>query len=275
MDPVGQYEKIPFPKSRVINLDYLDISRKVGHYVYGLLEVDVTVARNLIHEYKKSTQQDISFTAWLLVCIGKAVAAHPHVQAMLDGHKAVVTFQDVDISIMIEKKVQDPETGEISRAPMPLVVRKVQEKTVLDLTREIRAAQEVSLDRAAVLGDSRSDRLAKIYPRIPKFLRKWVFRRMISNPFKVKEMMGTIVLTSVGMFGKVPGWPITKPVHPLGLAVGSITTKPRWIENQWKPRDILHLTAEIDHNVIDGGPAARFLHKLVQQMELGFGIPTK
>jgi pyruvate/2-oxoglutarate dehydrogenase complex dihydrolipoamide acyltransferase (E2) component len=36
--------------------------------------------------------------------------------------------------------------------------------------------------------------------------------------------------------------------------------------------EILHLTVLIDHDVIDGIPAARFVDDLVRKLEKGFGL---
>ena len=37
-------------------------------------------------------------------------------------------------------------------------------------------------------------------------------------------------------------------------------------------RQILHLTVNVDHDVIDGVPAAKFVDDLVVKLEKGFGL---
>ena len=209
----------------------------------------------------------MSFTAWLLKCISKAVSEHKDVHAVMKGKKQIVKFEKVDISITVEKTVQG------KKVPMPLVIRSTQEKSVETITNEIRSAQEESIDRASVLGDEKSDRLAKIYPYIPKFLVKWYYKRIIKNPFLLKKYMGTVLLTSVGMFGNVRVWPLTSAVHPLAIAVGGITEKPRIIDGDLKNRKFLTMTIAMDHKVVDGAPAARFINRLSQLIEQGFGLP--
>jgi pyruvate/2-oxoglutarate dehydrogenase complex dihydrolipoamide acyltransferase (E2) component len=39
-------------------------------------------------------------------------------------------------------------------------------------------------------------------------------------------------------------------------------------------REILHITVLIDHDVVDGVPAARFVEGLAKQMECGHGLET-
>ena len=44
----------------------------------------------------------------------------------------------------------------------------------------------------------------------------------------------------------------------LQILVGGITDRPRVINSEVHVRKVLDLSVTIDHNVVDGGPAARF-----------------
>jgi len=44
------------------------------------------------------------------------------------------------------------------------------------------------------------------------------------------------------------------------------------IEDKIEIRKILHTTIIFDHDIIDGAPAARFLTKLKEYIESGFGL---
>jgi pyruvate/2-oxoglutarate dehydrogenase complex dihydrolipoamide acyltransferase (E2) component len=37
-------------------------------------------------------------------------------------------------------------------------------------------------------------------------------------------------------------------------------------------REYLHLTIHIDHDVVDGGPLARFVSRLTELLETGYGL---
>jgi hypothetical protein len=54
--------------------------------------------------------------------------------------------------------------------------------------------------------------------------------------------------------------------------VGSITWKPAIVEGRIEPREILNLTVAFDHYIIDGAPATRFTHRLVELIESGYGL---
>jgi pyruvate/2-oxoglutarate dehydrogenase complex dihydrolipoamide acyltransferase (E2) component len=53
----------------------------------------------------------------------------------------------------------------------------------------------------------------------------------------------------------------------LQLVVGGIAERPRVINHQIEIRKVLDLTVTLDHNVVDGGPAARFGAELRHQIE--------
>jgi pyruvate/2-oxoglutarate dehydrogenase complex dihydrolipoamide acyltransferase (E2) component len=56
------------------------------------------------------------------------------------------------------------------------------------------------------------------------------------------------------------------------LIVGGIARKPAVIEERVEPRDMLDLTVAFDHDVVDGAPAARFVKRLVELIESGYGL---
>jgi pyruvate/2-oxoglutarate dehydrogenase complex dihydrolipoamide acyltransferase (E2) component len=93
------------------------------------------------------------------------------------------------------------------------------------------------------------------------------------DPTFVTAMGGTVSITAVGMFGEGhSGWGIYPPSEVLSLVVGSIAWKPAVVEGRIEPREILNLTVMFDHDVIDGAPAARFVHRLVELIESGHGL---
>jgi pyruvate/2-oxoglutarate dehydrogenase complex dihydrolipoamide acyltransferase (E2) component len=53
----------------------------------------------------------------------------------------------------------------------------------------------------------------------------------------------------------------------LEVIVGGVSQRPRVIDGQVTVRDILDLTVVIDHNVVDGAPAARFAAEFRELLE--------
>ncbi|NVM19575.1 MAG: 2-oxo acid dehydrogenase subunit E2 [Candidatus Lokiarchaeota archaeon] len=262
---IGSYKISKFPKDRIPTLDFLSIGDN-KHYVKGLIEVDVTDGRQLIKSYEKETGLKISFTAWLLKCIGKAASEHKAVHSLMKGKRKIITFDDVDISVPVERIVKGVSVA------MPTVLRKVNEKDIKQIHKEIRSAQGEDVNGATVLGESSIKRWFKLYTRLPKFIRRFLIKRLLKNPLRVKELMGTIMVTALGMFGRMYGWPIPTTSHPLAFAIGGITQKPGVINDNVEIREYLTMTILLNHDVVDGAPAARFITKLKNLIESCFGL---
>jgi hypothetical protein len=71
------------------------------HSIYGLLEVDVTVARQFIADHKAETGEALSFTGYLVYCVARAVDEDKTVQAYLKGRKQLAVFEDVDVAMPV------------------------------------------------------------------------------------------------------------------------------------------------------------------------------
>ena len=96
---------------------------------------------------------------------------------------------------------------------------------------------------------------------------------MFKNPRLVKQMIGTVGLTAIGMFGNRGGWGIGLPnVHTLGIVVGGIARKPGVVDERIEIREYLNMTLNFDHDLIDGAPAARFAQQLIDLIESGYGL---
>jgi pyruvate/2-oxoglutarate dehydrogenase complex dihydrolipoamide acyltransferase (E2) component len=86
-------------------------------------------------------------------------------------------------------------------------------------------------------------------------------------------MAGTVAITSVGMFGPGRmGWGLPIAPAPLMLTLGGISEKPMVINRRIEPREILCMTISLDHDVVDGAPAARFVARLTELLEAGHGF---
>ena len=120
-DLIGNYEVSRFPRERITTLDFLAVS-DIRHYVKGLFELDVTDGRNIIKNYKEKPRKDLSFTSWLLYCIGTAASEYNEVHSIMKGRKKIVKFEDVDISIAVEREIRG------KKAVIPVIIRKTNEK---------------------------------------------------------------------------------------------------------------------------------------------------
>ena len=84
--------------------------------------------------------------------------------------------------------------------------------------------------------------------------------------------MGNVVVTSVGMMGKINGWFIQKSIHPVSFGIGSVIRKPLAVGSEVTIREVLNMTVLIDHDIIDGAPMVRVLDDLTSYIENGMEI---
>lgn len=263
-----EYEIKEFSSSRQSTFDvgYIGLRK---HHIKALIELDVTYARELIKNHRNKNKEKLSFTAWILKCISQAINENKSVHAIRKGKNKLLIFDDIDISIIVEREIK----GE--KVPLPLVIRKVNEKTITDIHHEIKQAKEEEIkdEKDYVLGKNQFKWAMKLYVSLPQVLRLFIWKRFIlKNPFLMKKMSGTVVVTSVGMMGNVRGWVIPVSILPVCFALGSIVKKPGVFKKQIEIREYLHMTILIDHDVIDGAPAARFVSRLTELIESGYGL---
>jgi pyruvate/2-oxoglutarate dehydrogenase complex dihydrolipoamide acyltransferase (E2) component len=260
-----KHQVFPYPVSRIATIDLGQVALR-KHHIAGLLEVDVTDALSRLNE-RREAKRGVSFFAWIVRLIAAVIAENRYIHAVSGRKKGTVVFDDIDISIAVERKVEG------ARVPLPLVIRRANEKSDEDIYAEIRAAQKQAIlhEGNYVLSQNRVSRTAmKLYYALPQRLRLFLLNRILRNPFRRKNMMGTAVVTSIGSAGTLPGWIIPKAMHNLCFALGSIVKKPRVVENEIRIRDVLHLTILFDHDVVDGIPASRFAARLVERIEEGY-----
>ena len=259
------YQVVDLKPGRRIWINTLELSWP-AHAIYGLLEVDVTIARQIIAEHKARTGESLSFTAFLAVCIARAVEEHKEVQACLKGRRQMMIFDDVNIGLMVEHKAEG------KGALMGHVIESANRKTYLEIHQEIRSVQSAPVPPGRGMPSWLRTAMLLPWPlsRLTMALLRWNRRR---DPMSFVSMGGTVAITSVGMFGGGhSGWGLTPTPQSLGLVVGGIAWKPAAVEGRIEPREILNLTVAFDHDVVDGAPATRFTRRLVELIESGYGL---
>ena len=260
--PPSGFDVRPFPRSRRIIVDGGRASAK-RHAMIGLVEFDVTEARERIREHERVTGQRISFTAFIVACVARAVAAEPSVHAYRDLRDRLVVFRDVDVSVSVETRLQE------ASFPLSHVIRAANERSVVDIHREIRAVQRdpTRSPSAQLIGPG------KVFVRLPGFARAGLQRLVHRLPQVQRSIEGTVGVTSVGMFGAGGGWGFPLLIHSLNVVVGGIAERPAYVDGELVPREFVDLTLSFDHDVVDGGPAARFTAKLRELIETADGLP--
>jgi pyruvate/2-oxoglutarate dehydrogenase complex dihydrolipoamide acyltransferase (E2) component len=253
------YTLRPFLPTRQVIVDMLDgASRK--HMVHGLAEVDVTEARRHIRRIREQTGETLSFTGFLIYCCARGVAQNKELQAYRDWRNRLVIFDDVDVATEVERSIEGRNQVIIT------VIRKANRKSMREIHKEIRAAQTRDLQEVEVV------RANQWIESIPSGVRRLFFRVLERKPHLWNRIAGTVLVTSVGMFGSGAGWGVPMVSHALTITVGGIVRRPALVDGQLQEREHLCITATFDHDVTDGAPAARFLQAFKELVESGSGL---
>ncbi len=246
---------------RRLVIDGMDLAGR-KHCIHGLVEVDITQARDKLRLVKEKTGETLSFTGFVVYCCAKAVDEDKHLHAYLDWRGRLVLFDDVDVSLPVERRQQG------SPVVLQTVIRSANRKSAWEIHREIRALQEKEL------GQTSWGRWLRWYLLVPRFVRRLFFRLAQRAPSLIKGFNGTVLVTSVGMFGTRSGWGVPLPGHTLSVTIGGIAAKPVLIDGRSENREHLCLTVTFDHDIVDGGPAARFVQRFATLVEEGAGLDS-
>ncbi len=249
----------PFHPFRQLVIDGMDLAAG-KHHIHGLVEVDIEEARERIRQVIEKTGERLSFTGFVVYCCARAVDEDKHVHAYRDWRNRLVLFDDVDVSLGVERRGQ----GE----PVVLqgVIRAANRKSVREIHSEIRGLQSKELV------ETPWGQWLRWYVLIPGFIRRFFFRLAQRAPMTVKRFNGTVLVTSVGMFGNIAGWGIPLAAHTLCVTVGGIESKPVLHNGELQNREHLCLTVTFDHDIVDGAPAARFIQRFVSLVQTGAGL---
>ncbi|MHA2250934.1 MAG: 2-oxo acid dehydrogenase subunit E2 [Candidatus Kariarchaeaceae archaeon] len=259
VDLIGKYTVKSFPPNRQLLAETYDFFLK-KHYMTGYIEVDVTEGKKIIDSYELKDGNKISFTSWITKCLSNTIEEFPQFNSFRKGRNKLIQFDDIDIIVMVEREIND------NKIPIAHSIRRTQDKDLIEISDEIRKTQTKSVSEKDQLLDQ--DNKAKYFQFLPKFLRSILMKRYVNNPFVIKKNGGLIVITSIGMFVDIPGWiGGFGGLTTLNLSIGGIHPKLVKLDDQIIEKQFLNITISFDHDILDGGPAARFTQRFVNYLE--------
>jgi hypothetical protein len=206
----------------------------------------------------------VSLTTYVVAALGAAVARHPRTHAVRDLRGRLVVFDDVDVNVSVEVPIDGRPF------PMNHVLRGVQSRSVRDLHDEVHAVKADPQGSAT----ARLAGAVQAYLALPAPIRSRLLGSVHRMPDRQKALMGTVGLTSVGMFGQGGGLGLPFLVHTLDVLVGGLQTRPGYdAAGVLGPREYLSVSLVADHDVVDGAPLARFVADLRADLASGRVLP--
>jgi pyruvate/2-oxoglutarate dehydrogenase complex dihydrolipoamide acyltransferase (E2) component len=251
------------PRTRGVDIDTFPSSRRLvtaavraGRRIqpmHGLVDVDGSEPRRLL----AASDPPLSTTAFVVASVARAVAAHPAVHAYRDWRGRLVRHRHVDVQTLIEVETEQGPFGLVH------VVRDADLRTAADISTELRRVQRDP--RRAPTGWALT-RLAPLGGHVPGLFP--AMYAVMSRSVRARQATGTVQVTAVGMFAGGAGFAIAPPtLASLTVVVGGLSRRPRAVGDRVEVRDVLDLTVSIDHRVVDGAPAARFVADLRRRLE--------
>lgn len=234
-----------------------------GHNMHALLEIDITDIRQRLRLQRKSGQ-NVTFFGFILHAIARTINENPELNHIRRGRK-LYYFDEVDIDIPVELELN----GVL--IPRKYLVKNAANKSAVEISQEIEQVKQ-SWKETGVAGESDkwAQRWIKFASMCPKWLFKFIAKQFSKNPFRLKDGFGTTYVSSVGGFSNVSGFVVpffAGQYRPLAFAIGNTTRKPGVVGSEIKIREYLSLTVTINHDLVDGAPAARFINRLKQRIE--------
>lgn len=108
------YKSIPRPRIAIFDTFSVGLQK---HHISALLEFDVTESRGKLQELRRSGI-NISFNGWLIKVISNVLEKNPEASAFIYNKKKLILFNDINISIIVEKNIDG------SKVPIPVVIER-------------------------------------------------------------------------------------------------------------------------------------------------------
>ena len=153
-------------------MDVCEIGKR-KHHVTGLVEFDVTEARNKIREYNKGLSDKISFNAWLISVISSTIKKYETSSAYLFGKNKLIIFDDINVSIVVEKDIKG------IKVPIPLIIEKANEVSIEFITKQITEAKNKEFTEKDIVLQKKTQQLEKLYFALPRFLRRYFWKYLL------------------------------------------------------------------------------------------------
>lgn len=220
-------KRIPYSGMRKIIGDRLSQSKFTAPHIYFTTSIDMSKIQKLTDSFKKTSTSDISLNDFIVFAVAKTLSEQPKINCSLIGEE-IIYHKDINIGVAVAL-----EEGLI----VP-VVKNADKKSMLALSKEIKDLVKLS-------------REGKLMP----------------DDYKG----GTFTVSNLGMYGIEEFTSIINPPEAAILAVGAAKKLPIVIKEKSKDkieiRSIAKFTLSVDHRLIDGVIAVKFLNQLKYYLE--------
>ncbi len=254
-DPTSPFSVCEEHRARWNVLDLITVVARGSVPAYLLMDIDMTWAENLRGQFKQIGRK-LTVTAILLKAIGVAQRAHPDSRTapLPFGRRAIL--HDIVAGFTVERFIGSQPAVYFGAIAAP------DSKPLEEISDELKSYGEHDMSDVQHLATQHW------FNYMP-----WLFRQVIIwfgqhfPAFRLRHMGATFGLTSLGKFGVKALVPPCVSTSTFGI--GEVEYRPVVRDGKVVIRPMMTITLNFDHRMIDGAPAARFLHDIRGLMEGG------
>src|SRR3989338_1130453 len=224
----GEILKIPLKGMRKTISENMIKSKFTATHVTHIDEVDITDLVRVREKEKKLGENygiHLTFLPFIIKAVLAGLKEHPYLNSSLD---------DENQEIIIKKYYNIGVAVQTSDGLMVPVVKRVDDKSIMELAKEIQDLAEKSKARRIDMEDLKG---------------------------------GTFTITNYGSVGGIFGTPIINYPEVAILGIGKIQEKPVIKNKKIVVRKILPLSLSFDHRVVDGAEVAEFVNSIIRRLE--------
>lgn len=220
-------KRIPYSGMRKIIGDRLSQSKFSAPHIYFTSSVNMSKAMSFINTYNMESKSKITINNFIVFIVAKVLEEQTNINCSLVDEE-IIYHKDINIGIAVAL-----EEGLI----VP-VVKNVNKKDLFNLSQEIKKIIKLARDRKLMQDDYKG---------------------------------GTFTVSNLGMYGIENFTAIINPPEAAILAIGAIKRIPIAVGEENKEEvkiySIMKVTLSVDHRLIDGIVAAKFLNRVKFYLE--------
>lgn len=220
-------KRIPYSGMRKAIGDLLSQSKFTAPHVYFTISIDMSKSIKLLKKFNQNIEKKISINDFLVFVAAKVLSEQPNINCYLVGEE-IVYHKDINIGVAVA----------IEEGLIVPVVKNVNKISLSVLSEEIKKMIKLSRERKLMPDNYRG---------------------------------GTFTISNLGMYGIENFTAIINPPEAAILAVGGIKRTPVIIEDKGieeiEIRSLMKVTLSVDHRLIDGAMAAKFLKQIEYYLE--------
>ena len=246
------YRIVALSRARRVMASLLEAAR-TRRLLLAFTEAEISGPREELRAHRAASGEALSFTAYVAASLARAVVRHPSLNAARRGRNLVV-FDDVNIACYLENRRDGEPVVEFR------TLQRADRASVPELTTQLRAH------------DTHAAPVPRALRHVPVALLPLLIRRLARNPAFLARS-GVIAISNVGAESNgAAGWGFAPSATTVEVTIGGISTRPVFVDGELREREFVCLTVSLDHDIVDGAVAARFVRTFVDLVASGAAL---